>query len=30
MVERRAQVFARISALKEEAGVLMDVFDDKV
>lgn len=30
MVERRAEVFARMSALKEEAGVLTEVFADKV
>lgn len=30
MVERRAEVFARMSALKEEAGILTEVFNDKV
>ena len=30
MVERRAEVFARMSALKEEAGILTEVFADKV
>lgn len=30
MVERRAEVFARMSALKEEAGILTEIFADKV
>eukprot|EP00903_Cladosiphon_okamuranus_P011787 g11078.t1 len=30
MVGRRAEVFARMSALKEEAGVLTEIFADKV
>lgn len=30
MVERRAEVFARMSALKGEAGVLTEIFMDKV
>lgn len=30
MVERRAEVFARMSALKAEAAILTEVFVDKV
>ena len=30
MVERRAQVFLRMSTLKEEAAILTEVFVDKV
>ena len=30
MVERRAQVFLRMSTLKEEAAILAEVFADKV
>lgn len=30
MVERRAEVFARLSTLKEEASILTDIFADKV